>query len=80
MQLSQIVTYEDLLQITNGHDFISYLQLLFEANKPPKCRSANVDMIFMFLSISFREEDFISTVIYQDLKQFESLHHLTILK
>ena len=39
-----------------------------------------MDMIFMFLSISFREEDFISTVIYQDLKQFESLHHLTILK
>lgn len=77
--ISRFATYEQLLQITNGHDFISYLQLIFETNKPPKSKSLNVNMIFMALSIAFRKEEFIHTSIYQSLKNFESECHLTVL-
>ncbi len=76
---SQFSTYEQLLQITNGHDFINYLQIVFEANKPPKSRSLGGDIIFMFLLTAFRKEEFMCTLMYQNLKAFESECHLAIL-
>ena len=77
---SQFSTYEQLLQITNGHDFISYLQIIFEINKPPKSKSLSNDMILILLCVAFREEDLMCTTMYQCLKEFESKHRLAILK
>lgn len=76
---SRFSTYEQLLQITNGHDFISYLRIVFESNKPPKSRSLANEIIFMLFTTAFREEDFARTAMYESLKEFESKYHLSVL-
>lgn len=75
---AEFTTYEHFLYITNGHDFMSYLQLLFEADRPPNSRSLSVDMLFVLFSTAFRNEDFASTSLYKSLKKFESIYCLKV--
>lgn len=69
----QNTTYESFLEITNGHDFIDYLQKIFELNKIPKTKTQSSDSILMMLITSFRKSDFKKTELFHSLENAEAI-------
>lgn len=75
----QVITYEDLLNITNGHDFIAYLQKIFDINKPKKTKTLSSSTIMTLLIASFRQTEFTLTALYSTLKNYEATIGVSLL-
>ena len=76
---TQTVTYEDFLHITNGHDFMAYLQKIFDINKPKKSKTLNSYMIMRLLFASFRKAEFKLTDLYSSLENYKTATGISLI-
>lgn len=68
---------QDLLPITNGHDFLYYFQRLC-CSYDPHCSSSSDDM-FRGLVCAYRIEDFMLSNLYNTIKTYQTDNALSIL-
>ena len=67
----QCSTLIDFLEITNGHDFVHIFSKL--------CNNSGLKCIENGLRCSYSIEAFTTSQLYQNLQQYERMHHLSIL-
>lgn len=80
LQESQIdMSLVELLSITNGHDFLSFLHFLYINKGERKGRVHGVDAISASLRCAFRMTDFFQTTLYAKLKEYEHTSGLLFL-
>ncbi len=69
--------YEELLNITNGHDFCEFLANIARENTG---NGTSKEIIQRVLRCSYRKEDFCNTMLYKNLKKYEVERELKIFK
>lgn len=69
--------YEELLNITNGHDFCELLANIARENTG---KGTSKEIIQRALRCSYRKEDFCNTMLYKNLKEYEVERGLKIFK
>lgn len=69
----------DLLDLTNGHDFLCFMHCSYESKKGPKGKTLGIDALSASLRCSFRMADFIHTVLYSKLREFEQSNQIVFL-
>lgn len=67
--------YEELLNLTNGHDFCELLANIARKNTG---NGTSKEIIQRALRCSYRKEDFCNTMLYKNLKEYEVERELTI--
>lgn len=65
------------LNITQGHDFIDYFQIIAQKSSPQK-RSVSRDTLFSGLCCAFRIDDFMSTQFYRKLKEYKETYNIEL--
>ena len=65
------------LNITQGHDFINYFQIIAQKSSPQK-RSVSRDTLFSGLCCAFRIDDFMSTQFYRRLKEYKETYNIEL--
>lgn len=74
----QELDQEDLLKITQGHDFLAYFQALC-ASAPFRGKTAGVTELAHSLICSYRNGDFATSVLYKNLLEYQITYSLNIL-
>lgn len=73
--LNGLITYEELLNITQGHD---YLKLFAAYCLKQRGRAVNDINLSASLRCAYRKSDFMETALYSDLVQHESRYNLRV--
>lgn len=71
--------YEELLDVTQGHDFSMLFTALCEINKEASIKSVKYDVIEGSLRCGFRKEDFSKTGLYKHILDYGGRYNLNIL-
>ncbi|HAR84947.1 MAG TPA: hypothetical protein DCR69_04390 [Clostridium sp.] len=68
--------YEELLNITQGHDFISLFNIFSTRKKGEKVKDK---VISSSLRCAYRKEDFIDTILYSQLISYENEYNINMI-
>lgn len=73
------IEYNELLHITNGHDFMNCMQAISDTNKPAGTKGRKSEIIFMMFRAAYRDADFRMSFLYSCIQDYEQKYSLSIL-
>ena len=75
--LKKVEKYEELLNITNGHDFIKNF---IKYCKKENGKNINEKSLLEVFRCAFNKESFKKTSLYKDIKNYQNIHKIKIIK